>query len=229
MTSIFKYITPKMEMHEIIEQNNKLLLLMEHFNMDFTVGDNSIEEFCNSQGVNSDLFIALCNLYNGSNTIDFVPKNSFELNQIVDFLENTHKYYLDELYPEIKFYISKLSEINDSDDMKMVEKFFESYFSEIKKHLAYEHDKMFPMLKSIISNDEISQNDFDKIRKIHHGDVETKLSDLKNLMLKHLHLVDKKGFKRKLLTAIFEFQFDLNIHSIIEDKVLSSILNRNRK
>ncbi|MCR4560637.1 MAG: hypothetical protein K5685_11210, partial [Bacteroidales bacterium] len=107
-------------------------------------------------------------------------------------------------------------EINDTDDIKLVEKFFELYFLEVKKHLEYEQKKLFPMLRST----DLSVKGVSKIR---HGDIETKLADLKNLLLKHIRLVDKHGLKRKLLSAILEFQFDLNIHSMIEENLLKII------
>ncbi|MBQ3690853.1 MAG: hemerythrin domain-containing protein [Bacteroidales bacterium] len=209
-------ITPQMELHDLIEKNIRILLLMEHFGTGFTVADLTIEELCRLRGINPEIFACFCNLYNGSDKICYEPKTIEDINQIIEFLENAHRYYLDEMYPEIKYYIKKLSEINETDDIKMVEKFFESYFSEVKKHLDYEQKKLFPLLRS-------EDNAQKGKTKIHHGDIETKLADLKNLLLKHIRLIDKNGLKRKLLTALFEFQFDLNIHSLIEDKILIPI------
>lgn len=213
------FVNPKMELHDLIEQNNRLLLLMEHFNTGFTVADMTIEEICNSKGINPLLFASLCNLYNGYDKQLFEPQTIDDFNQLIDFLENSHRYYLDEMYPEIKHFIKKLSEINDTADIKMLDKFFESYFLEVKKHLEYEQKKVFPLFR-LICNGGSGIPDLKKSKKISHSDIETKLADLKNLLLKHIKLVDKDGAKRKLLSAIFEFQFDLTIHSIIEDKIL---------
>ena len=215
----FVLVNPKMELHDLIEQNNRLLLLMEHFNTGFTVADMTIEEICNSKGINPLLFASLCNLYNGYDKQLFEPQTIDDFNQLIDFLENSHRYYLDEMYPEIKHFIKKLSEINDTADIKMLDKFFESYFFEVKKHLEYEQKKVFPLFR-LICNGGSDIPDLKKSKKISHSDIETKLADLKNLLLKHIKLVDKDGAKRKLLSAIFEFQFDLTIHSIIEDKIL---------
>ncbi len=210
-------ITPKMELHELIEKNNRILLLMEHFGTGFTVADLTIDELCRLRDINPEIFACFCNLYNGNFQHFYEPKNSDDINQMIVFLENAHRYYLDEIYPEIKFYIKKLSEINDTDDIKLVEKFFELYFLEVKKHLEYEQKKLFPMLRS---TDLSVKGNSSKVR---HGDIETKLTDLKNLLLKHIRLVDKHGLKRKLLSAILEFQFDLNIHSMIEENLLKII------
>ena len=216
------YVTPKMELHYLIERNNRLLLLMEHFGTGFTVADMNITQFCAIHNINPEIFASFCNLYNGNTSDIYVPKNMDDVAQIIVFLENSHRYYLDEIYPEIKFYIHKLSEINNTDNMTLLESFFESYMQEVSKHLEWEQKVMFPLVKSVCSG-ELSKEDFiHKVKRSkHHSheDISIKLNDLKNLLLKHIKLIDKNGYKRKLLASIFEFQFDLDIHSIIEENL----------
>ena len=223
MVNTPSYVTPKMELHDLIERNSRLLLLMEHFGTGFTVADMNIVQFCGQHGINPELFASFCNLYNGDTSNLYVPKGADDVAQIITFLENSHRYYLDEMYPEIKFYIHKLSEINNTEHVSMLETFFESYMKEVTKHLEWEQNEIFPLLRSVC-NGQMSVQDFcskaqcDKLDS--HADIGIKLRDLKNLLLKYIKLVDRNGYKRKLLAAIFEFQFDLDIHSIIEDKIL---------
>lgn len=213
-------VTPQMELHELIELNNRILILMEHFDTGFCVADKSIETLCKEKGINPRLFASLCNIYNGNTDNLYRPETKDDVDQIIMFLENAHRYYINEMYPEIKFFIGALSEINNTNDIKMVEMFFESYFAEVRKHLEYEQKKFFPIVRAF-SNGEISREDFlSKIRKPGHDDIESKLGDLKSLLLKHIKLIDSNGYKRKLIAAILEFQFDLSIHSLIEDEIL---------
>lgn len=213
-------ITPNKEIHELIEQNNRLLLLMDHFGTGFCVADKTIADLCQEKGLNAEMFASFCNIYNGDFSCLYVPKNKEDINLIIAFLENTHRYYISDMYPEIKHYIGELSKINPGNDIKMLEMFFESYFTEVKKHLEYEQDKLFPLIRAFSCGD-ISRDDLrKKCRKIRHDDIETKVSDLKNLLLKHIRLVDKNGMKRKLIAALLEFQYDLSIHSLIEDEIL---------
>lgn len=213
-------VYPLLEMHELIEKNNRLLLLMEHFKIDFTVSDNTIEEICKAENISVRLFVWLCNLYCG------VLKNiSFKIEpqevlQVIDFLKNTHNYYKDDKYPEIKFYINKLKEINDCADMALIENFFDTYFNEVKQHLEVEESSTFPYLESVINNASLIKNIKTHISDSDHENISNKLADLKNLLLKHIKLNDKDGLKRKLLSAIFELEFDLNIHSIIEEQII---------
>lgn len=213
-------ITPNKELHELIEQNHRLLLLMDHFETGFCVADKTIADICGEKGINPEIFASFCNIYNGNTSNLYVPNSKEDIVQIIAFLENTHRYYISDMYPAIKFFISELSKINPGNDVRMLEMFFESYFSEVKKHLEYEQEKLFPLIRAYC-NGEIEANELlKKSKKLKHSDIEIKLSDLKNLLLKHIKLIDKEGMKRKLLAALLEFQYDLNIHSLIEDEIL---------
>ena len=60
--------------------------------------------------------------------------------------------------------------------------------------------------------------------KEEHSDIETKLSDLKKLLVKHIKLKGDFPLKRKIINALFEFENDLTIHSIIEEQVLIPLI-----
>ena len=219
------FATQDMTMLNLVAENNKLLLLMEHFNLDFNISDKTIKEICNENNLNPEIFTLFCNLYNGYKIENTLKSDSKNINLIIDFLENSHRYYKDEIYPEIKYYINKLSEINNTTDVKMVEKFFDIYFNEVVTHLKYENKRTFPYMRQLAG---LQTPDCKRpVRyKMHHSDIETKLSDLKNLLLKHIKLNDKHGEKRKLLFAIFELEFDLNIHSTIEEEILMPLVEK---
>ncbi len=219
-------ITPNKELHELIEQNHRLLLLMDHFETGFCVADKTIADICGEKGINPEIFAAFCNIYNGDLSNLYVPKSKEDIAQIIAFLENTHCYYLNDMYPEIKHYISELGKINTGQDVRMLEMFFESYFAEVKKHLEYEQEKLFPLIRAYCNGDVDSDELTRKSRKLKHSEIEVKLSDLKNLLLKHIRLVDKNGLKRKLIASLMEFQYDLNIHSLIEDEILIKYITK---
>jgi len=64
----------------------------------------------------------------------------------------------------------------------------------------------------------------------HHNDIEEKLTDLKNLLIKYLPQKEDQQIRRKLLFSLFELEYDLNIHSRIEDNILvplAELMERN--
>jgi regulator of cell morphogenesis and NO signaling len=62
--------------------------------------------------------------------------------------------------------------------------------------------------------------------KDHHNDIEEKLNDLKSLLIKYLPLKNDQPIRRKLLFSLFELEYDLNIHSQIEELILIPLVSK---
>jgi regulator of cell morphogenesis and NO signaling len=56
------YITPDMKMSDLIVENPKLLLLLEHFEIDFAVKDKSVEQLCSENKIDLSVFLVFGNL-----------------------------------------------------------------------------------------------------------------------------------------------------------------------
>ncbi len=217
---------PDMLMSDIISANPYLMLMLEHFGINLVVHDMTVAQLCSKNTVSLELFLSFTNLFNGFNPSASAKYTFTDLKTITDFLHNSHQYYLNEKYPEIRKYIAQMYEINDQASVLMVEKFFDEYFSEVREHLHYEDQVVFTYINKLSSKLEDKQpanlpEDFSvKDYRDHHNDIEEKLEDLKNLLLKHLPVKNDQHIRRKLLFSLFELEFDLNVHTQIEDTIL---------
>ncbi len=217
------YIVPQMKMADIMQENPYTMLMMQHFEIDFRVGDLTVSYLCKQYGINEKLFIMVVNLYYG-----FRPKASIDYSdedvlQIIRFLKNSHNYYRLEKYPEISHYIHQLQESCPEKEVKLLELFFNEYFSEVIEHFDYEDNVVFPYFVNLINgNDKDTKKSLYSSKEYseHHTDIELKLKDLKNLLIHHMNIKENVSLRRKLLTALFELEFDLYIHSLIEDTIL---------
>lgn len=146
-------------------------------------------------------------------------------------MKNSHRLYKEDKYPEIKEYLTKLHERHNTKDIELIEKFFNIYFEEVLEHFNYEEQIAFPYFSQLIEPEFVNQkSSFSATEyKEHHTDIETKLTDLKNLMLKHIALKDDLPLRRKILYSLFELEFDLKIHSIIEEIILLPLIKRIEK
>ena len=216
------YITPDMKMSELIIENPSLLLLLEHFEIDFAVKEKTIEQICAENKIDLPVFLVFGNLYNGFYPDEKEITALEDISSIILFLKNSHRFYKHDKYPELKYFIGQLHERHNTEDILLIEKFFNEYFEEVLEHLDYEESVAFPYICRLIEKERIEQNnDFSaKEYSDHHTDIETKLTDLKNLLLKHISLKYDLSLRRKFLFSLFELEFDLNIHSIIEEKIL---------
>ncbi len=215
------YIIAESRVLDLINDNSIMLLFLQHFNIDCAVDNKTVEQVCNENGISLKAFITIGNLFNG-----FLPdeKEIFtieEIKSILLFLKNTHSFYKEDIYPELLGYIQQLTNKCQNKDVILIEKFFNDYFNEVLEHLKYEDEVAFPYFFTLLEGGESNNCNF-SVRDyfFHHSDIETKVTDLKNLFLKHINIKNQHNTKRKFLETLFQLEFDLKVHSIIEEKVL---------
>jgi len=220
------YIKPDMKMSDLIVENPRLLILLEHFNLDFVVSDKTVSLLCDENSIPLQLFLLFGNLYNG-----YQPEVSHigspeDIKTIIMFLRNSHIYYKEEKYPEILSYIKQIQDKTHNSEIKLIENFFKDYFTEVLEHLDYEETIAFPYIVNLVEqkgkqvNSDFSANEY----REHHTDIETKLTDLKNLLLKHIKISNELPLRRKLFLSLFELGFDLQLHAMIEESILLPIV-----
>ncbi len=226
------FIVSEMKIADIIIGNPYLLLMIEHFGINFEVREKTIDQICSEINISTELFLTVANLFNGFKPSQASDYSSGSIRTIIKYLENSHKYYLNEKYPQIRQYIDDINQINNHAEILMLGKFFDKYFIEVSEHLDYENDVVFPYVldldSKLTSNKQISNvaNYSVTEYRIHHDDIEEKLTDLKNLLIKYMPQKDDQQIRRKLLLCLFELEYDLNIHSQIEESILIPMVEK---
>jgi len=218
-------------MSELIFENPSLLMLLEHFQFDLVVHDHTVEQLSRLHNINPELFIIFCNLYNGFSSSGISNFSREDIPVIISFLRNSHHYYKNDKYPEIKEYIKQMHQQNNAAEMKMVGLFFNDYFNEVTEHLDYEEQVAFPEVCQRLgivypTENEHTENYSVSVYRDHHTDIESKLSELKNLLLKYIPSNDDRVVRRKLLISLFELESDLSIHSLIEETILIPLVKK---
>lgn len=228
-------ITKESKMAEILLQNHHLILMMEHLGMDLAVQDNTVAEVCAANKINPDVFLSFANQYMGYSYKPEKELSDKDISVIIAFLQRCHSYYLNEKCPAIHNYIKEMGEVNGSGSVAMLEKFFNEYVAELKDHLEYEEQTVFPYVnklnKRILKNEATAfESSFSVDEyKNHHDDVNSKLDDLKNLLIRYLPEKKGRSIRRRLLFTLFEFEYDLEIHSKVEDFILIPLVEAMEK
>ena len=205
---------------EIILNNHFLLLVLERFGIKLGLQKKTIKEICVEHNINLNAFIAICNLHINKEKIPELHLQLEDIKAIINYLKNTHDYYKTEVLPKLTEQIKSIIKNNNDLPFILIERFFEEYKEEVLKHLEYEETKVYPYAIDLISGN--NKKTGYKIRnyKNHHDDIETKLLDLKNLLIKHIPVKNDQIFRRNLLFELFRFEKDLRIHTIIEENIL---------
>lgn len=225
-------IKEDMVFSELVIDNPLLLMVMEFFNIDDAISDDTVGHICEKNGIELPMFLIFANLYNGFNPDrrDITTSN-IDVKMVIKFLRRAHLFYIHEKYPEVQNYIKQLYAKHNRYETESLELFFDNYFNEVLEHLKYEDEVAFPYFLNLskaaaeIEDASFSVNEYSN----HHTDIETKLSDLKNLLVKHVSIKDNFPLKRKIITSLFELENDLAIHSMIEEYILSPLVEQLEK
>jgi len=222
--TIPKYINVEGKISDIIQQNPYLLLMFEHFGIFMPFLEKNLKDVCEEEGLNKDLLILFINLFNDENFKYNIQLTSLDANTIISYLKNSHAYYIKEKYPKIQLAIKKMYKTNNNQEIKLVEKFFNDYFDEVKEHFVYENKVVFPYINQLLKNEGkeiITQHKYSVAQyKEHHDDIEEKLLDLKKLLIKYLPNQISQQLRRELILTLFDLEYDLHIHSKIENMIL---------
>lgn len=212
-------INGKTKMSKLLFRHHQLILALERFGIKLGVKEKTIEEVCNDFNISSNVFLLVANLYNNiSHKYEFNFSTS-DIRQIVNYLTNSHSYYSKEVFPEIIQNIHLMCASSNKPELLMVEKFFNEYKNEVDNHFDYENNTVFPYIMHLI--DDKKEEGYSVIEyREHHDDIQEKLDDLKRLLIEHLPQDANNSLRRKILFALFELDFDLQVHSKIENEIL---------
>lgn len=226
------FVVSEMKIADIILGNPYLLLMLEHLEINLEVRDKTISQICDENDIDAGLFLTIANLFNGFQTSPIQEYSSGNIKTIIKYLENSHQYYLKEKYPQIRQYIEEINKKNNHAEILMLGKFFDKYFGEVAEHLDYENAVVFPYVLNL--DNQLTGKDAGNYigsysvteYRDHHDDIEEKLNDLKNLLIKYMPQKNDRLERRRLLLCLFELEYDLNIHSRIEESILIPLVEK---
>ena len=225
-------ISGRMKMADIINHDKRALVLMPRFGIELGFGDKTVKEICNDKGIDTDFFILMVNVFLNPNYFPDRKLKNLDVDMLLLYLENSHKYYLEEKIPYLENLLEEFKKSVDHPATGQLEKFFIQYIEEVKDHLAYEDHTAFPYVASLSEQIRKKQLDLSGIDynigvfEERHDNIEEKLSDLKSLLIKYFPTSNDRYIRIRLLNELMDFEEDLINHARIEDKVLIPIVEQ---
>ncbi len=220
------------KLFDLINANPNLLPVFNRFGIRPGFKDKTVAEVCDEGKINRDFFLALVNTYNNP---DYFPEKElleFSPLLIVKYLERTHKYYLEYSLPRIESLLSKLisGSRERNRDLQMIRSFYEKYKQEFLLHIKDEEEHVFPVVKDMANGTPSERHPSDSLSfEKEHINMEDKLNDLKNLLIKYLAPNYDDNDFNEFLAALYQFEKDIIDHSRIEDHILVPQIKRIQK
>ncbi len=215
-----------MKLADLIDVNFKLLNVLSRLGISLGFGENTIKEVCERQGINLNSFLLICNIY----TYDsYMPSADLlagaDPATIVDYLHNSHAFYLGKEFVGLENNLSAMVEPCDELQKKIVAKFFSDYRTQVERHFEYEEDVVFPYVQSLIDGGRHESYSIEQFEE-NHSNIDETLNDLKNIVLKYLPETCDTVLRNEVLYRIYRLEEDLLKHTLIEDNVLIPMVNK---
>lgn len=221
-----KKYTTEMTVSDLIDTDYSLLQVISRMGLDLKYAGLPVSEACAKCGIDPDTFILICNVYSFPGHVPSQAElASGDIRNIIDYLHSSHLHYMGQAVRVLEDSFDRLVAPFDERQKKVVLKFFNDYKNELDKHFSYEEEVVFPYIEALkrdgVKTSEYSIEQFEE----HHENVEEKLEDMKNIVMKYLPGDCSNDLKIMVLLSIYHLHDDLRRHTYVENNILVPIVS----
>lgn len=206
------------KMSDLICENYPMVLVMSRFGIALGFGEKSIGEVCRQNGVDANTFLTVVNFLTGEvQGLTDEVSSALSLETLIRYLHNAHDYFLVFRLPNMRRKLNEAISTCPEDVAFVIRRFFDEYAEEVNKHMTYEEKVVFPYVRDLLNGKASDKYNISIFRK-RHEQIDQKLSDLKNILIKYYpgeggHLLNS------VLFDLFTTEEDLVSHSLVEDNL----------
>lgn len=204
-----------------------LLSVLNRLSIKLGFGDATVADICRRYGLSPRVFLMICNIYTFDTyrpNIEHLQPN--DIGHIVAYLRTSHRYYTGVSFPRLHANIHTLLKSCDEVSRQVLDKFYDDYDQEVTKHFDYEESVVFPYIDQLLAQPQGTTHTSYRIEQFeqNHSNIEEKLNDLKNILLKYLTESCSSPLRTEVLMSIFTLEDDLTRHTLIEERVLAPLV-----
>lgn len=216
------------KMSDIISANYSLLLVITRFGIPLGFGEKNVGEICKENQVDETTLLCILNVLSGQ--ID-TPTNkaldNLSLEALILFLRNSHTYFLAYKLPSIREQLMTAISNCPQEVAFVIRKFFDEYVDEVHKHMSYEDKTVFPYARALQKGEADAKYRIEIFKK-RHDQIELKITELKNILIKY-YPAPSNYHLHNVLHEIFASENDLASHNFVEDNIFIPFIERLEK
>lgn len=214
-----------MKLADLLLTNYRLLYIFPYFNISLGFGDITVRQACEERGISVDLFLLVCNIYSNPQYIpDYIHLGKIPVRDLIAYLEKSHHDYITNRIPHIIAHVLDLVSDIPKKQAEMLIAFCEKYKEDVISHFRYEEREVFPYIIGLLDKT-IQPKKTIRSYEETHKNLATALQDLKNIIIKYLPPNSSIEQNRtNVLVYLFLFEADLGAHTLLEDKILVSLV-----
>lgn len=230
------FFSENMKMAEIIHSNYLLIPVIRRFGIRLGFGDKTVHTLCHELQIDANFLLTIINTF--SNKDYFPEKRLLKVNtlQFIHYLQKTHDYYLNYQVPIIEKHIQALinSSPDNSNSLSLVQNFFKDYKNELEEHLNREENITFPYIKGLykLYHNDFNEKEYDQLSHSYsmkkyaeeHNNIDDKLYDLQNILIKYLSGSFDDEHTQAVLFELFRLEKDIRNHTRLEERILKPMV-----
>jgi regulator of cell morphogenesis and NO signaling len=222
-----KYISP----NEIIRYNEKANVVFLKYGIS-TDSKRPLNDICINKDISAEFIIDIIYQFEIYSNKKIECFYNYEINTLIDFLERSHRFYLDTCLPKLGMSLINLLRLcsNNSQLLIFAVKLFNKFAEDLKEHFFFEEKNLFVFSK-YLHNAKVYSWDKNRIASFlilyslndfidAHPKTENDLDVIIKVLEEYKPKREEKMIYNVLISQILEFKKDLKIHALIEDKVL---------
>ena len=212
------------KMISLIRDNYNLLQSLGSFGINLGFGDKTVRETCQDNDVDTNTFLAIVNLTINGNT-NMANEESLSVPTLLHYLKASHVYYLGFQLPFIRRELEEAIDGNKGMGA-LILKIYDEYAREIRKHMLYEEQMVFPYVQSLIDGTPDPNYSISTFSQ-RHIQADAKLKELKTLIIKYLPA--DASSNNKMIAAlhdVFNNEEWLDLHAQVEDIIFIPAIKR---
>ena len=210
----------------VIANDYRLLQIMSRFGISLGFGEKTIMEVCRQCGVDADTFLTVINYVKDGAENRPQRVEHVSVPAILNYLKQTHRYFLDYLMPSIRFHLLNSIDCSVQNEIAfLVLKFFDEYVEEIRKHMEYEETTVFTYVQKLIDGEAIDIEGGHLLSR-YHSSIESKLKELKKLFIQYYPQQENNERLNSVIISIYQAEEELSIHCLVEDNIFSPAVRR---
>lgn len=222
------YYTKRMKVADLLANDGALLSILQRLDIKLGFGEATVAELCTRYDISAELFLIICNIYSFGNyrpEVDSLSEN--DIKSITTYLRASHRYYTGVCFPAIHENVHRLVKEIDEMSRRLIDKFYDDYDTEVSNHFRYEEEVVFPYIEELTGNSTRGNGKYSISQFEHnHSNINEKLNDLKNIIIKYLGEEFSSPVRFELLNNIYSVEKDLRKHSLIEDRLLVPLVEK---
>lgn len=209
-----------MKLASLITENMVLLPVLERLGIGLGFGEATVADVCRRYGISEKLFESITGVYLDRNYVPSIQGlDSSDIPGILNYLRKSHEFYTATWFPTLHTHLHALLQDCDELNREVVNEFYDEYDSEVERHFRFEEEVVFPYVESLLGGEpcvNFRMKDFEE----NHTNIDVKLKDLKNILLKYLPGQFSARARFDLLAEISYVETDHERHTTVEDRLL---------